>query len=160
MFKNPLKYQSGGAAPSQEEQKMLAAFIQWLPTRVKEFQGMKPNTIAQTIDGMSKTPEGKKQLQRLILQFQQEMQDKSQAFKKGGKIRDFICKHARGGKVDCGCKQEGGSVEKHQDVNGKIGVTNGKYQASDWENEFNQFTPTPGGGYARNYRLPIFGGHR
>ena len=115
MFKNPLKYQSGGAAPSQEEQKILAAFIQWLPTRVKEFQGMKPNVIAQTIDGMSKTPEGKKQLQRLILQFQQEMQDKSQAFKKGGKIHDFICKHARGGKVDCGCKQEGGNIEMAQD---------------------------------------------
>ena len=28
MFKNPLKYQTGGAAPSQEEQQILAAFIE------------------------------------------------------------------------------------------------------------------------------------
>ena len=36
MFKNPLKYQQGGTTPSQEEQKVLVAFIQWLPKRVKE----------------------------------------------------------------------------------------------------------------------------
>ena len=114
MFKNPLKYQQGGFAPSQDEQKVLAAFIQWLPKRVKSFQGMKPEQIAQALDSMSKTPEGKKQLQQLMNQFQQEIQEGSQSFKQGGKIHDFICKHARGGKVDCGCKQEGGNISKNQ----------------------------------------------
>ena len=112
MFKNPLKYQQGGAAPSQQEQQVLAAFIQWLPKRVKEFQGMQPEQIAQALDGMSKTPEGKKQLQQLMAQFQQEMQGGSQAFRQGGKIHDFICKHAKGGNLKgCGCKQEGGTFE-------------------------------------------------
>jgi len=111
MFKNPLKYQQGGTTPSQKEQQVLVAFIQWLPKRVKEFQGMRPEAIAQALDGMSKTAEGKKQLQQLMMQFQQEMENESQAFKQGGKIHDFICKHARGGRVDCGCK----SVEKAED---------------------------------------------
>ena len=39
MFKNPLKYQQGGQL-NQEQQQMLAAFIDWLPKRVKEFEGM------------------------------------------------------------------------------------------------------------------------
>jgi hypothetical protein len=72
---------------------------------------MQPEQIAQALDGMSKTPEGKKQLQQLMMQFQQEMQGGSQAFRQGGKIHDFICKHAKGGALKgCGCKQEGGSI--------------------------------------------------
>lgn len=109
MFKNPLKYQKGGQI-NQDQQKLLAAFIEWLPKRVKEFQGMQPEAIAQALDGMSKTEEGRKQVEQLMTQFQQEMQNgQSQAFRQGGKIHDFICKHRRGGKADCGC-----GVEKHQ----------------------------------------------
>ena len=117
MFKNPLKkYQTGGQL-NLEQQQMLAAFIEWLPKRVKEFQGMKPEAIAQALDGMSKTPEGQKQVQKLMQQFQQESQQSvAPTFKQGGKIRDFICKHAKGGTVDCGCGgtkirsgQEGGN---------------------------------------------------
>ena len=124
MFKNPLKkYQQGGAAPTQEEQQVLAAFIEWLPKRVKEFEGMQPEAIAQALDGMTKTPEGQKQVQQLMEQFQQEMQS-AQAFRQGGKIHDFICKHSKGGHVaGCGCKENGGSVEKAQEGLPKIGGT-------------------------------------
>lgn len=114
MFKNPLKYQQGGQTPTQEQQKLLEAFIEWLPKKVKEFQGMQPEQIAQALDGMSKTDEGKKQLQQLMMQFQQEMQWGSQSFKQGGKIYDFVCKHAKGGKAGCGCKEEGGNISKNQ----------------------------------------------
>lgn len=118
MFNNPLrKYAVGGTAPTQEQQKLLADFIEWLPKRVKEFQGMKPEAIVQALDGMSKTPEGQKQVQQLMEQFQQEMQQSGQqAFRNGGKIHDFICKHAKGGAIDCGC---GGSVKKAQNGSGK-----------------------------------------
>ena len=110
-FKNPLKYQQGGSAPTEEQQKLLAAFIDWLPKRVKEFQGMQPEAIAEALDGMSKTPEGQRQVQQLMQQFQQEMQS-NQAFRNGGKLKDFICKHSKGGNVvDCGCKQEGGTFK-------------------------------------------------
>lgn len=79
---------------------------------------MQPDAIAQALEGMSKTEEGKKQVQQLMTQFQQEMQGgQAQSAKRGGKIQDFICKHARGGQVaGCGC---GGSVEKHQQTDGK-----------------------------------------
>lgn len=117
MFKNPLKkYQQGGTATTQDQQKLLAAFIEWLPKRVKEFQGMQPDAVAQALDGMSKTPEGQKQVQQLMQQFQQEMQGGQQSFKSGGKIHDFICKHAKGGAIDCGCgkkvpsTQDGGEL--------------------------------------------------
>lgn len=111
MFKNPLKYQQGGQLNEQQQQ-MLAAFIDWLPKRVKEFQGMKPEAIVQALDGMSKTSEGQKQVQQLMEQFQQELQGGSQAFRQGGKIHDFICKHAKGGYVSgCGCKDNGGKMQ-------------------------------------------------
>lgn len=121
MFKNPLrKYQQGGAAPTADQQKLLAAFIEWLPKRVKEFQGMQPEQIAQALDGMTKTPEGQKQVQQLMQQFQQELQQGGQpAFRNGGKIHDFICKHAKGGSVDCGCG--GIKVQKGQDGLQKVG---------------------------------------
>ena len=104
MFKNPLKYQQGGQLNEQQQQ-MLAAFIDWLPKRVKEFRGMQPDAIVQALDGMSKTPEGQKQVQQLMEQFQQESQS-VQSAKHGGKIQDFICKHGRGGAVaGCGCEK-------------------------------------------------------
>lgn len=120
MFKNPLKkYQQGGQV-SQEQQQMLAAFVEWLPKRVKEFQGMQPEQIVEALNGMTKSPEGQKQVQAYIQQFQQEMQNsKAGMFKDGGKLQDFICKHAKGGKAGCGCKEDGGKVEKHQQNNGK-----------------------------------------
>ena len=71
---------------------------------------MQPNEIAQALDGMSKTSEGKKQLQQLMMQFQQEVQGGSQAFRQGGKIHDFICKHGKGGKAGCGCKKDSGGL--------------------------------------------------
>ena len=103
MFKNPLKYQQGGQLNEQQQQ-MLAAFIDWLPKRVKEFQGMRPDAIVQALDGMSKTPEGQKQVQQLMEQFQKESQSVPSA-KRGGKIQDFICKHGRGGVAGCGCEK-------------------------------------------------------
>ena len=119
MFKNPLrKYQQGGTAPTQEQQKLLAAFIEWLPKRVKEFQGMQPEAIAQALDGMSKTPEGQQQIQQLMQQFQQEAQNSQPAYKQGGKLHDFICKHAKGGVADCGC-----GVKKAETGSGNIFTT-------------------------------------
>ena len=80
---------------------------------------MQPNEIAQVLDGMSKTSDGKKQLQQLMMQFQQELQGGSQAFRQGGKIHDFICKHAKGGRTaNCGCNkaQEGLTLPNYHRV--------------------------------------------
>lgn len=109
MFNNPLrKYASGGAAPSQDQQKMLMAFVEWLPKRVKEFANMQPEQIVEALNGMSKTPEGQKQVEQLMQQFQQEMSGtQAGQFKKGGKLWNFICKHATGGQIaGCGCENK------------------------------------------------------
>ena len=119
MFKNPLKYQQGGQL-NQEQQQMLAAFIDWLPKRVKEFEGMQPEAIVQALDGMSKTPEGQRQVQAYVEQFQNEMNGIT-SNKLGGKIQDFICKHAKGGHVGCGCKQDG-DIVKSQNGNPALGL--------------------------------------
>lgn len=116
MFKNPLKYQQGGQL-NQKQQQMLAAFIDWLPKRVKEFEGMQPEAIVQALDEMSKTPEGQRQVQAYVEQFQNEMNGVA-SHKLGGKIQDFICKHAKGGHVGCGCKEDGGQIE--MDRRGKV----------------------------------------
>lgn len=64
MFKNPLrKYQAGGTAPTQEQQELLAAFVEWLPQRIEEFANMQPEQIVKALNGMSKTEEGQKQVQ-------------------------------------------------------------------------------------------------
>ncbi len=51
-------------------------------------------------------------------QFKKEMQSAQPAqFKEGGKIHQFLCKHAKGGHVaDCGCNQQGGIVEAQRGV--------------------------------------------
>lgn len=130
MFKNPLsKHQQGGQI-SQEQQKMIAAFVEWLPTAVKEFQGMASEQVIEALNGMSKTEEGQKQVQGWVEQFQKELQSKQQSalFAKGGKLHAFICRHAKGGHVaDCGCKEDGGKVEKNQ--KGKT-VRNGNYEVT------------------------------
>lgn len=112
MFKNPLKkYRPGGSAPSQGQQE-LAEFIQWLPTRVKEFEGAHPDQIAQAINELWASDEGKKQVMSWLEQFKNETKGVTSAFA-GGKLHDFICKHARGGYIQgCGC---GSKVPKGED---------------------------------------------
>ena len=117
MFNNPLrKYQSGGTTPSPEQQEMLAAFVEWLPKRVKEFANMQPEQIVEALNGMSKTPEGQKQVQQLMQQFQQEVSGgQISQFEIGGKLHSFLCKHAKGGHIaGCGCKEDGGNIKSAQ----------------------------------------------
>lgn len=168
MFKNPLKkYQQGGSTPTEEQQKLLAAFIEWLPKRVKEFQGMQPEAIAQALDGMSKTPEGQKQVQQLMEQFQQEVESGTQAFKQGGKIRDFICKHAKGGVTDCGCsrKMENGGptsnlnfIERMYDGDGNavyIMARERRHLPSNMRSDPNSEYQQQGGEYQGNGQVSI-----
>lgn len=158
MFKNPLKYQQGGQL-NQEQQQMLAAFIDWLPKRIKEFEGMQPEAIVQALDGISKTPEGQRQVQAYVEQFQSEMNGVASR-KLGGKIQDFICKHAKGGHVGCGCAKKGAEgiiIDEPE-------YTWGQYNRNDFLNSGENHigwtkVTTPDGrtGWARNYRRKFLG---
>lgn len=98
---------------------------------------MKPEEIVNTLNRLSKTPEGQKQVESLISAFQQEINGGASKFKKGGKIHQFLCKHARGGHVaDCGCSkkmQEGGK-------NGYAEIYPGKEVVNDEYNNITLFT--------------------
>ena len=159
MFNNPLKkYQSGETAPSQEQQELLAAFVEWLPKRVKQFANMAPEQIVETLNGMSQTPEGQKQVESLMQQFQQEMQSASPSqFEKGGKLWNFICKHAEGGRiVGCGCKEDGGEIKKSAKGNSNIGEAPVYYyNEKGYPVEINSITTRPGRMLYKEEATPI-----
>lgn len=113
MFK-PLKYQQGGKATSQEQLVQLFQAAaenaqvdpQQLVQKASEI-GQDEKAAAQFMQGLQLCaqgdPEGIKFIKSLF---------QSPAFRKGGKIFEFICKHAKGGYVSgCGCKDNGGKMQ-------------------------------------------------
>lgn len=104
-FINPLKYAEGGQM-SEQQQQQLYAFAEWLPTRHPEFEGMTQDQIIQVLNKLSETDEGLLQVQQYMNDFQEELNNKEPKLKTGGKLNAFICKHAKGGRVDCGCTQK------------------------------------------------------
>ena len=104
MFNNPLnrKYQTGGPAPTDDERKDMEGFITWIKSNVEGFKDKSTKEIAQSISDMAKSEEGKKSVQNLYSKYQKSKKQKSR-FADGGKMQSFICKHAHGGNVDCGC---------------------------------------------------------
>ena len=123
MFKNPLKYQSGGSTPTQQQQDQLVQLFQAAAQNaqvdpealVKKAQelGQDENAAAQFMEGLQRCAQG----DPAGIQFIKSLFTSSH--KRGGKIQDFICKHARGGQVaGCGCEKH---VEKAQSGLGNLG---------------------------------------
>lgn len=104
------------------DDKKLQAFIQWLPTKFKEFQDKTPDEIAQSLNDLySKGEEGKAALQNLWQTFEQEANTNTNMFKTGGKLESLVQKMSKGGmttrKCACGCdlvvkKAKGGIIEE------------------------------------------------
>lgn len=133
MFKNPLKHQSGGSTPTQQQQDQLVQLFQAAAKNaqvdpealVKKAQelGQDENAAAQFMEGLQKCAQG----DPAGIQFIKSLFTPSH--KHGGKIQDFICKHGKGGAVaGCGCEKP---IEKHQQENGRgrgiIGALSGLY---------------------------------
>lgn len=74
----------------------LIAFIQWLPTKIEAFQNKTPEEIAQVLNNMSKTEEGKAELEALIGEFK-ESNIETNMFKKGGRLDYLVEKFKKGG---------------------------------------------------------------
>lgn len=111
MFKS-LKYQKGGTVASQEELVQLFQAAaenaqvdpQQLVQKASEL-GKDQEAAAQFMQGLQLCAQGDPEGIRFIKGLFQ-----SPAFRKGGKIFEFVCKHGRGGYVSgCGC---GGNVKK------------------------------------------------
>lgn len=123
MFKNPLKYQQGGKAKQASQEQLVQLFQaaaknaqvdpQELVQKASEL-GNDEQAAAQFMQGLQLCAQGDpKGIEFIKSLFQQP------AYKKGGKILDFICKHAKGGYVSgCGCR---GNVKKAQDGASEIG---------------------------------------
>lgn len=158
MFKNPLKYQSGGSTPTQQQQDQLVQLFQAAAQNaqvdpealVKKAQelGQDENAAAQFMEGLQRCAQG----DPAGIQFIKSLFTSSH--KRGGKIQNFICKHGKGGAVaGCGCEKP---VEKAQGGT-SMPYTRGSYQPSDYFNNTGTWIDTPNG-LAQNYRPYTFGG--
>lgn len=115
MFKNPLKYQQGG-----KTQNALGQLVKWLVQNT----GLDENQVSQRLNQILSDDTAKQELVNNLQNMQKGDQKAAQniigmfvpqSAKFGGKIRDFICKHAKGGALKgCGCKQGGGEIENEK----------------------------------------------
>lgn len=77
------------------EQEELIQFVQWLPSKVAEFQDKTPEEIVGALNQMAQSEEGMNTISGLINQFKQEQS--TGMFKKGGKINYLINMFRDGG---------------------------------------------------------------
>jgi hypothetical protein len=110
MFTNPFnrKYQTGGSAPSKADS---------LIEKASKNSGISAKILIAKINSASSDESNGAEFAELIKaaasdEDTQERRNaiaslkkkcKSPMFADGGKFQDFICKHKRGGNVDCGC---------------------------------------------------------
>lgn len=122
MFKNPLKYQNGGAVQAREQVVSAISEIAQIPI---EEVNSKLDQISQDQDSIQLLSEALQAVQKgdergyqVIKQMFNPQSANTGMFAKGGKIQDFICKHAKGGNVNCNCENK---TEKYQNPAGPIG---------------------------------------
>ena len=140
MFKNPIKkYQSGGITASPQEQQQIAQLFE----AASKNTGIAVETLMEAANQLQDEDQMKQYVEAISLAAQgdqtainsiKQMFTKSASqFAKGGKLHDFICKHAKGGHVDdCGCKQDGGNITTNFSHLGDWGRYDG-----NWPNKFN-----------------------
>lgn len=134
MFENPLRIYAAGGVTSSQEQKLVQVFSkaasklnikpEVLIQKVQELTEEQQIGFIQAIQDIADSDNPKPESMQLV---QSMFAQPSQAFEEGGKIQDFICKHAKGGHIaGCGCKEEGGEIKL-----GEKGykVRNGSYSA-------------------------------
>ena len=81
-------------------------FYSWLKSNVKEFKDYSIDQIKEGVRKMEQTEEGRKASASLKKSYEEYKKSKPSTKSKladGGKMQYFICKHSRGGNVNCGC---------------------------------------------------------
>lgn len=91
------------------QEQMMAAFIQWLPTKVKELQNKSPEEIVNFLNQLNK--ENPDQAKALVQAFQAEVSGQAGMFKAGGKMNAFVKRFQPGGKTEEGRLNEYVTVE-------------------------------------------------
>ena len=77
------------------EQEELMQFVQWLPSKVEEFQNKTPEEIVGKLNELAQTEDGMNTISGLINQFKQEQS--AGMFKQGGKLAYLVNKFKNGG---------------------------------------------------------------
>lgn len=81
-------------------------FIEWLPSKIKEFEGQSPEEVANTLNSLYETEEGRQTIETLMNTFLDEKE--SPKLELGGKISYIASLYKKGGsmkskKCSCGC---------------------------------------------------------
>lgn len=95
---------------NNEQEQMMAAFIQWLPQNIKQFEGSLPKEIIEPIataqspeevvnvlNQLSQSQEGNQIVSTMFQAFQESQ--KTGMFKKGGKLEQLLTKYQLGGSL-------------------------------------------------------------
>lgn len=119
MFKNPIKkYQNGGSVNQNQAMQQVVEFI-------SQVAKVSPEEVMATLDKIKGDEDAINALSQALelaknndergfqaIQLMFNPKTNTQFAKDGGKLHDFICKHAKGGYVaGCGCKEDGGKVD-------------------------------------------------
>ena len=113
MFKNPLKYTQGGSTNNA---------VQQVTQIISDIAGISSDEVTAKLQQISQDEQAMQMLSQALQLINNGDEQGVQLIKqmfgsklaKGGKIHDFICKHSKGGKTDCGCtdkKQDGGLIK-------------------------------------------------
>lgn len=95
---------------NQQEQQVMAAFIQWLPQNITKFQGQIPdeiiapianakdeNEVVNVLNQLSQSEEGNQLVAGMFQAFQEEASGQTGLFKRGGKLAYGLKKFQMGG---------------------------------------------------------------
>lgn len=109
------------------DEKKIQNFLEWLPTKFEEFKGKSLEEVAEDLNRLYETDEGKQTIQTLMNTFLEEQDKNSSKFANGGilptsKLDYIVSLHKKGSKLktkkcSCGCEmhkvlENGGVVEK------------------------------------------------
>ena len=95
---------------TNEQQQMMAAFIQWLPQNIQQFKGslpkeiidpiataQSPEEVVNVLNQLSQSQEGNQVVLTMFQAFQESQ--KTGMFKKGGKLEQLLTKYQSGGSL-------------------------------------------------------------
>lgn len=104
----------------------LIQFVQWLPTKIKELENVKPEQIVEVINQMGQTKEGLAQLDSLLQEFEKELNTIS--MKNGGKF-EYIKMLRNGGCPSCN-RSKIQKAQKGKELSNSKENTSTDYQSS------------------------------
>ena len=158
---------------NNEQQQMMAAFVQWLPQNIKQFEGSLPKEIIEPIataqspeevvnilNQLSQSQEGNQIVSTMFQAFQKSQ--KTGMFAKGGKLGQLLNKYQNGGSVSLKTQTPAKRKElKWANIVDNFGRTGkaAKYISRDGKSEITEFLMSDNNldvpGYANDVRLKV-----